>query len=76
MKHFNKMMTLLLPVFILLVAGVSVNAQPLNGTYTVYGTSPNYSSLSAAISDLNSRGVSPVTFKIRRYMDQYQYLCR
>ncbi len=66
MKHFNKTMVYLLPLLFILVAGTTVMAQPLNGTYTVYGTGADYSNLQAAANDLNSRGVSgPVVFKIR-----------
>lgn len=45
---------------------ISVYAQPLSGTYTIAGSSPDFATLSAAISALNSRGVSgPVDFEIR-----------
>lgn len=66
MKHFNFLRQALLPLLVMLAVVLPAAAQPLNGTYTVYGTSPNYTSLSAAISDLNSKGVSgPVTIKVR-----------
>ncbi|MCB9064987.1 MAG: right-handed parallel beta-helix repeat-containing protein [Chitinophagales bacterium] len=62
MKHFDKLLFTLL----FLAFGVAVQAQPLNGTYTVYGSSPDYANLQAAANDLNSKGVSgPVTFKVR-----------
>ncbi|MEP7218934.1 MAG: hypothetical protein ABI876_08445, partial [Bacteroidota bacterium] len=45
---------------------VAAQAQPLAGTYTIGGTSPNYATIDAAITDLNARGVSaPVIFSIR-----------
>lgn len=45
---------------------VTANAQPLNGTYTIYGSGPDYVSLEAAANDLNNRGVSgPVVFQVR-----------
>ncbi len=66
MKHFNLLRQALLPLLIMLAAVLPAAAQPLNGTYTVYGTSPDYTTLAAAISDLNSKGVSgPVTIKVR-----------
>ncbi|MEZ5017229.1 MAG: T9SS type A sorting domain-containing protein [Flavipsychrobacter sp.] len=66
MKHFNFLRQALLPLLVMLAVVIPAAAQPLNGTYTVYGASPNYTSLSAAISDLNSKGVSgPVTIKVR-----------
>ncbi len=48
-------------------ATTSVNVLgPLNGAYTIGGTTPSYSSLATAISDLNLRGISgAVTFNIR-----------
>lgn len=53
---------------VLLALGVSsaAIAAPLNGTYTIGGTTPNYATLSAAVNALNTEGVSgPVTFNIR-----------
>ncbi|MFN8689645.1 MAG: right-handed parallel beta-helix repeat-containing protein, partial [Cyclobacteriaceae bacterium] len=44
---------------------VGATAQPLSGIYTV-GSGGNYGTLTAAVSDLLSRGVnSPVTFRLR-----------
>lgn len=41
-------------------------AQPLNGTYTIGGTTPDYATFNAALTDLETNGVSgPVTFNIR-----------
>jgi hypothetical protein len=41
-------------------------AQPLNGTYTIGGTNPNYPNLNAAVTDVTTNGVNgPVVFKIR-----------
>lgn len=58
----SKAITLLM---LLIVLGSTAGAQ-LSGTYTIGGASPNYSTLSAAISDLNSNGVNgPVQFLIR-----------
>ncbi|MDB5034104.1 MAG: hypothetical protein JWQ98_1345, partial [Chlorobi bacterium] len=52
--------------FIALAMSVAAQAQPLSGTYTVGGTTPNYATIDAAITDLNTRGVSaPVIFSIR-----------
>jgi hypothetical protein len=42
-----------------------VYGQSLSGNYTIGGSSPNYSSISSAVSDLSSKGVSgPVIFNI------------
>lgn len=39
---------------------------PLQGTYTIGGTSPDYATFSAAVSDLNNMGIlGPVTFMVR-----------
>ncbi len=66
MNYLQKAYTVLLPLILLMVTGTTVWAQPLNGTYTIYGTGADYSNLAAAANDLNSRGVSgPVIFKIR-----------
>lgn len=51
---------------LLVLCGSAAIAQPLAGTYTVGGGAPNYTTIEAAIADLNARGVSaPVTFAIR-----------
>ncbi|WP_276133452.1 right-handed parallel beta-helix repeat-containing protein [Polluticoccus soli] len=71
MKHLNTCRPLMLLVAFCLLA-VTASAQ-LSGTYTIGGTSPNYATLSAAVADLNSQGVSgPVVFNIRdgNYTDQ------
>ena len=50
----------------LLVALSNTAIAQLSGTYTVGGTSPDYTSVVAAANDLNSKGISgPVTFNIR-----------
>jgi hypothetical protein len=66
MKQFNKAKHLfLLPAF-LLMAAVSAMAQPLTGTYTVGGTTPNYATLTDAVTALTTNGVSgPVIFNLR-----------
>src|SRR5438105_14189078 len=59
--NYAKAWPLLFGIF--LYAG-SANAQ-LSGTYTICSSGCNYSSISAAVSALNSNGVSgPVTFNI------------
>ncbi|WP_276134933.1 T9SS type A sorting domain-containing protein [Polluticoccus soli] len=53
---------------VLLALGISsaAIAAPLSGTYTIGGTTPNYATLSDAVTALNTEGVSgPVTFNIR-----------
>ena len=43
-----------------------VRASGLNGTYTIGGTSPDYTDFTSAVSDLNQYGVcGPVTFNVR-----------
>lgn len=65
MKHFH-FLSGLLAVFLFAVSTGTVQAQPLNGTYTIGGTSPSYTTLSAAITALNTFGVNgPVVFNIR-----------
>lgn len=65
MKHVNETKKHLLLCIIALVLSIGARAQ-LTGSYTIGGTSPDYATLSAAISDLNSNGVSgPVVFNIR-----------
>src|SRR5690606_478049 len=55
-----------LPMLVMLVATVAANAQALNGTYTIGGTSPNYSTFALACAALNSQGVAgPVVFNVR-----------
>lgn len=53
--------------FILLcVCGICSQAQPLSGTYTIGGTTPNYPTITAAANALVSNGINgPVTFNIR-----------
>lgn len=65
MKHVNEITKHLFLCILAVFAGNTVSAQ-LSGTYTIGGTSPDYTTLSAAISDLNSSGVNgPVVFNIR-----------
>ncbi len=54
-------------VFALLAVTAGAFAQPLTGTKTVGGSYPNYSTIAAAISDLNTKGVGTggVTFNVR-----------
>jgi len=48
-----------------MILGVLAYSQ-LSGTYTIGGTSPNYATFSAAVSALNTQGVSgPVVFNVR-----------
>ncbi len=55
---------------------VFVSLKPaLNGTFTIGGTTPDYATLSDAVTDLNANGVcGPVVFNIRNgtYNGQYQ----
>jgi len=54
-----------LVLFIFMILGVLAYSQ-LSGTYTIGGTSPNYATFSAAVSALNTQGVSgPVVFNVR-----------
>ncbi len=63
MKNFNTKKIWLVITILLLY---NVSFAQLNGTYTIGGTSPDYTTLSAAVSDLNASGVSgPVIFNIR-----------
>lgn len=65
MKQFDLFKVLLIALVVNLAAINTVSAQ-LNGAYTIGGTAPDYTTLSAAVSDLNSLGVSgPVVFNIR-----------
>ena len=65
MKQVNFLKQTALFAAIMCVCSLTATAQ-LNGTYTVGGASPDYSTLSAAISALNSSGVNgPVDFVIR-----------
>lgn len=66
MKHLNYLKRALIPMLVALVAAFPALAQPLSGTYTVGGASPNYASLNAAIAAVNNNGVvGPVVFNIR-----------
>lgn len=66
MKHLNYLKRALIPMLIALVAAFPALAQPLSGTYTVGGTSPNYATLAAAITAVNNNGVvGPVVMNIR-----------
>ncbi len=67
MNHCSNQAILIFSICSILI-GISGKswAQPLNGTYTIGGTSPNYSSLNAAAADVTANGVNgPVVFKIR-----------
>jgi len=66
MKHVNYLKKVFLPLVVMLVAYVQSFAAPLNGTYTIAGTTPNYTTLNAAVQDLILNGVSgPCVFNIR-----------
>ncbi|WP_276133474.1 right-handed parallel beta-helix repeat-containing protein [Polluticoccus soli] len=66
MKHFNNLRQLCLVSLLLALSAIPAFAQPLSGTYTIGGSSPNYATLAAAAADLNKFGVSgPVIFNIR-----------
>lgn len=59
------MRTLVLIVLLALNFSLSYSA-PLNGTYTIGGSTPDYSTINAAITALSTNGVSgPVVFNIR-----------
>src|SRR5690606_18246431 len=65
MKHVNETAKTLFLCIIALIAAGSAQAQ-LSGTYTIGGTSPDDTTLSAAVNDLNANGVNgPVIFNIR-----------
>ncbi|MBN4051910.1 PKD domain-containing protein [Cytophagaceae bacterium AH-315-L13] len=52
-------------IFLCSISSVS-SGVPLSGTYTIGGTSPDYNSITDAVTDLNNLGVSgPVIFEIR-----------
>ena len=54
------------PFFLLLLLAASVSAQPMNGSYTVGGATPDFDSLQFAADAVKWRGVSgPVFFNIR-----------
>lgn len=56
----------LLPAFALLCLAQLATAQPLTGSYTIGGASPDYATVAAAFADLETNGVSgPVTFNLR-----------
>jgi len=60
----------------LMIMPLPAYSQALNGTYTIGGSSPNYSSFSAAVNALNNYGVSgPVIFNVRNgfYVDQISF---
>ncbi|OSZ78159.1 hypothetical protein CAP35_07820, partial [Chitinophagaceae bacterium IBVUCB1] len=62
----QKLQSLMLVLTALVLSVTNAYAQPLNGTYTVGGTSPNYASVAAAVTALQNSGVNgPVTFNIR-----------
>ncbi|HCC31263.1 MAG TPA: hypothetical protein DEQ03_14630, partial [Marinilabiliales bacterium] len=52
---------------IILLSTVNLNAQLTTGTYTIGGTSPDYATVVAAVSELNTNGIAgdgPVVFTI------------
>lgn len=50
---------------VLFIADVSAQT-PLNGTYTIGGTAPDYAGIANAVTDLKTKGIAgPVTFNIR-----------
>ncbi|MDF3026790.1 MAG: hypothetical protein K0S23_1097 [Fluviicola sp.] len=52
--------------FFALFFGINAGYSQLNGAYTIGGTTPNYSTITAAVNDLIAQGVSgPVIFNIR-----------
>ncbi|HRE78095.1 MAG TPA: hypothetical protein PLL09_09765 [Flavobacterium sp.] len=52
--------------FLILVVSIHLFAQPLSGTYTIGGTSPDYPTVVLAVAALETNGISgPVTFNIR-----------
>ena len=64
MNIMNKINTILL--LILIITNHSHAGTVLNGDYTIGGNSPDYPSITSAVSDLNSNGISgPVNFYIR-----------
>jgi hypothetical protein len=64
--HLSKNLRRFLTLAAVTLSALPSIAQPLNGTYTVGGTSPNYATLSDAVTDLNTKGVAgPVTLNIR-----------
>lgn len=65
MKNVNTITRISCLFVLALCSSLSMQAQ-LNGSYTIGGSNPDYSTLSAAISDLNTNGVNgPVEFLIR-----------
>lgn len=65
MKQFNFSKQLAFLIAFITLGSFTASAQ-LNGVYTIGGTSPDYTTLSSAITALNVLGVSgPVTFNIR-----------
>jgi hypothetical protein len=60
-------------LFLFLLYSTEVSAQTLNGTYTIGGDNPDFTTLNQAVTRLNTFGVAgPVTFNIRpgRYTEQ------
>jgi hypothetical protein len=65
MKQLNLISKVII-AFLLVATSYQTAKAQLSGTYTIGGTSPNYTTLNAAISALNSLGVNgPVQFLIR-----------
>lgn len=54
-------------VSLIALSGFTVSAQPLSGMYTIGGISPNYTSFTAAVNDMELRGISGhVLFNVRK----------
>ena len=52
--------------FLLILISTSISFSQLSGSYTIGGSSPDYSNILTAVTDLTTNGVSnPVTFNIR-----------
>lgn len=65
MKHINAIKRIIMLLVGGMVLSQTAYAQ-LSGTYTIGGTTPDYADLAAAVTDLNSSGVSgPVVFNMR-----------
>ncbi len=61
MTKFKKLVVSIMPFFLALLS----QAQPLSGSYTIGGTTPNYATMAAAATALNTSGVSgPVIMNI------------
>lgn len=66
MKHFNYLKQVLLLLALVLTGYQSGYAVVTSGVYTIGGTTPNYATITAAVSDLNGSTITgPVIFNIR-----------